>query len=204
MAVTMRFIGTQELFNRSDGGWPIITPYWPGLALHVFPVTLTTDMERLEGYGEAIVTQFGLQKGDVLIIHSVSGRNNVTIDMAIKSRKLGVKVISLTILEYSSRVVSRHKSGKRLFEVSDLVLDNCGCLGDAAVEVDGLSQKVAPTSTAAGAAILNAGSRVVGCLSKRSHPPVFISSNVDAGEDHNENAEEYKMNINTYTFFSKF
>ena len=57
-------------------------------------------MERLEGYGEAIVTQFGLQKGDVLIIHSVSGRNNVTIDMAIKARKLGVKVISLTNLEY--------------------------------------------------------------------------------------------------------
>ena len=119
----------QELFYRS-GGLAIINPILaPGLALDVFPVTLTTDMERLEGYGEAIVTQFGLQKGDVLIIHSVSGRNNVTIDMAIKARKLGVKVISLTNLEYSSRVVSRHKSGKRLFEVSDLVLDNCGCLG---------------------------------------------------------------------------
>jgi uncharacterized phosphosugar-binding protein len=188
----------QELFYRS-GGLAIINPILaPGLALDVFPVTLTTDMERLEGYGEAIVTQFGLQKGDVLIIHSVSGRNNVTIDMAIKARKLGVKVISLTNLEYSSRVVSRHKSGKWLFEVSDLVLDNCGCLGDAAVEVDGLSQKVAPTSTAAGAAILNAlVAEVVGLFVEKGHtPPVFISSNVDAGDDHNEKMlKRYKMNI---------
>ncbi|HHY83784.1 MAG TPA: SIS domain-containing protein [Clostridiales bacterium] len=188
----------QELFYRS-GGLAIINPILaPGLALDAFPTTLTTVVERLEGYGDSIVTEFGLQKGDVLIIHSVSGRNSVTVDMALKARELGVKVIALTNIEYSSQVSSRHKSGKRLFEVADLVLDNCGNVGDAAVEIDGLQQKVAPTSTAAGAAILNAMvAEAAGMFVEKGHiPPVFVSSNVDHGHEHNQKVmEKYKKNI---------
>ncbi|NMB96244.1 MAG: hypothetical protein GYA02_06495, partial [Clostridiaceae bacterium] len=70
------------------------------------------------------------------MIHSVSEINSVTVDMALRARELKVKVIVLTNMNYSLKVKSRHHSGKRLFELADLVLDNCGVYGDAAVEVE--------------------------------------------------------------------
>jgi len=41
-------------------------------------------------------------------------------------------VIALTSLQHSQSQSSRHPSGKRLFEIADIVLDNCGVVGDAA------------------------------------------------------------------------
>jgi len=188
----------QELFYRT-GGLATINPVMaPGLVLEARPVTLTTGIERLEGYGEIIADSLSLREGDVLIIHSVSGRNNVPIDMALRARELKAKVIVITNVDYSSKVESRHHSGKRLYELADIVLDNCGVYGDAAIEIEGLPCKVGPTSTAVGAAILNAV--VVECaelfLQKGVTPPIFISSNVDGGDEHNARIlEEYKDSI---------
>jgi uncharacterized phosphosugar-binding protein len=188
----------QELFYRT-GGLAIINPILvPGLKLDAQPITLTTSMERLVNYGKAIVESAGLKEEDVLIVHSVSGRNNVSIEVAMCARQIGAKVIVLTNMEYSSKVTSRHSSGKRLYDVADLVLDNCGCFGDAAIEVQGLPEKVGPTSTVAGAAILNAVVvEVVQLFSELGvTPPVFISSNVEGGDEHNKKIlQEYKENI---------
>ena len=38
-------------------------------------------------------------------------------------------------------------------DVADYVLDNCGVVGDAVVELEGFSQRVAATSTVVGAAL---------------------------------------------------
>lgn len=118
--------------------------------LNVEPITLTSKLERLEGFGKLMLDSKPTKAGDVLFIHSVSGRNPVAIDLAIAAQAKGMKVISLTNLEYSKGVTSRHSSGKRLFEVSDIIIDNLGEPGDAAVKISSLSQKVAPTSTIAG------------------------------------------------------
>lgn len=188
----------EELFYRS-GGLALINPIIiPGLTLNTRPITLTTAMERIENFGEAIVDNFKLKEGDTLIIHSVSGINNISVDLAISARRIGVKVIALTNLNYSSVESSRHSSGKRLFEVSDLVLDNCGCHGDAAVEVEGLPQKIAPTSTAIGAIILNGivASIVELFMKKGIVPPVYLSSNLEGGDEHNKQViEQYKQYI---------
>ncbi|NLJ67582.1 MAG: hypothetical protein GX340_09805, partial [Clostridiales bacterium] len=92
----------------------------------------------------------------------------------------------------------RHPSGKNLYEVADLVLDNCGCLGDAALDIPGVPEKVAPTSTAVGAAMLNAMmAQTVALMTEAGAvPPVFVSANLDRGDAHNkEMLARYKNNI---------
>lgn len=112
------------------------------LMLDTKPVTHTSSMERLTGYGSAVARdQVGFKEGDVLIVHSVSGRNPVGIEMAMAAKEAGGTVIAITNLSYSKSVESRHPSGKRLFEIADIVLDNHGDVGDAAVSIDGLKQR---------------------------------------------------------------
>jgi len=188
----------QEMFYRT-GGLAVINPILPaGLMLNVRPVTQTTDLERLEGFGKIILESAGVQKDDILIIHSVSGRNPVPIEMAIEAKKTGVTVVALTNVKYSKSVTSRHSSGKRLFEVCDIILDNCGSIGDTVCEIEGFGQKVAASSTVAGAAVLNAIlSETVDIIVKKGLvPPVFISANVEGGDAHNARIlKEYRKNI---------
>ena len=78
----------------------------------------------------------------------------------------------------------RHKDVPLLDAIADVVVDNGGCVGDAAVAIDGFATRVAPTSTVTGAAILNAMvAEAVGILVERGTPPeVYTSANLDGGD----------------------
>ena len=129
-----------ELYYRT-GGMALINPVRaPGLCLDIDPATMTSQMERLPDYGRVIIDNQPLGEGDVIIIHSVSGRNTVTVDAAIRAREKGAFVIALTNMQTTTALKSRHPSGKNLYEVSDLVLDNCGCLGDGSLDVPGVME----------------------------------------------------------------
>jgi len=188
----------EELFYRT-GGLAVINPILPpGLTLTVRPVTMTSQIERLPGYGKTIIQSAGVSKGDVLIIHSVSGRNPVPVEAALEARERGAYVAGLTNLAYSRSVSSRAQCGKRLFEVCDCVIDNCGSVGDAVCEIEGLPEKVAASSTAVGAAILNAvtAQTVELLVASGVTPPVFLSANVEGGDAHNARIlKEYADNI---------
>ncbi|MFH5881854.1 MAG: SIS domain-containing protein [Candidatus Izemoplasmataceae bacterium] len=187
-----------ELFYRA-GGLATINPVdAPSLNLSVRPITHTSKMERLEGYGTLLAEKTPFEPGDVLIAHSVSGRNTVMIDFVLAAKNKGVKVIALTNLNYSKSVKSRHPSNKRLFELADIVIDNHGDIGDASVKFDDLSQKVAPTSTVVGTTIMN--SIVVGLVNELLNAgldvPIFFSANLDDGDAHNQKIfKQYKANI---------
>lgn len=190
----------EELFYRA-GGLMLVNPiFGRELMLDTQQVTHTSQMERLVGYGTDLAkSKASFKPGDVLITHSVSGRNPVTVEMAVAAREAGAKVIALTNLAYSRTVTSRHPSGLRLFEVADVVIDNHGDVGDACVPIDGLDQKVSPSSTVVGAAVLNS---IVAALVQRlvdggmTTPPVFYSANIDGGDDLNRALfEEYKGSI---------
>lgn len=191
-------IVTQELFYRT-GGFALINPIFnPTLMLNTRPATLTSKVERLEGFGKEIIQESPLKNGDLIIIHSVSGRNPVVIDVALEAKKIGAYVIAITNIEYSKGVSSRHSNGKRLFEVSDLVIDNCGDFEDSAVQIDDFKQKIGPTSTIAGAAIGNAIVVETSSIlkSRGIEPPIFHSANVDGGDEFNKKMlEEYKDRI---------
>ena len=188
----------EEVFYRT-GGLAVINPiFFPGFMLNTRPITMTSDLERVPGIGKTLLKQNHVGEGDLLIVHSVSGRNTVPVEMAEEAKKLGARTVCITNLNYSRAVTSRHPSGKRLFEVSDLVIDNCGEFGDAAVKLDGLPEKIGATSTVVGAALINA--IVIEAVEKMIAdgivPPVFMSANIDGGDEHNAKIfEEYRDNI---------
>ena len=188
----------EEAFYRSGGMVTVNPIMFPGFMLNTRPVTMTSKLERLPGLGKIIADENKLRSGDLLIIHSVSGRNTVPVELALAAREAGVKTVALTNLEYSRSVTSRAPCGKNLYEVCDLVIDNCGCRGDACVEIPGLPEKIGPTSTAVGAAIINAViiDAVEVLIERGVVPPVFMSANLDGGPEHNQKIlDDYRDNI---------
>ena len=188
----------QEVFYRT-GGLAVINPiFFSGFNLDTKPITMTSALERLPGLGKNILMQNHVKKDDLLIIHSVSGRNTVPVEMATLAKEMGVHTVCMTNMDYTTSVTSRHPSGKRLFEVCDIVIDNCGEIGDAAVSIPGLPEKIGPTSTTVGTALLNAIviETVEILIGRGIVPPVFMSANLDGGDAHNEKIfAEYKDNI---------
>lgn len=61
------------------------------------------------------------------------GINNVNIDVALHAKKLGLKVIVYGSAVEAKGKVTRHKSGKTLFEIADIVVDSCVPVVDASV-----------------------------------------------------------------------
>jgi uncharacterized phosphosugar-binding protein len=116
---------------------------------------LSTALERLPGLAAAIVGDQPLAAGDVLVIASNSGSNAVITEMARLARERGLRTIAITSLEHATSEARRATSQPRLHELVDLSIDNGGVVGDAAVEIEGISARVAPTSTVVGAAIAN-------------------------------------------------
>ncbi|MFA6074861.1 MAG: SIS domain-containing protein [Negativicutes bacterium] len=185
-------IMAEEMFYRA-GGLAVINPLFnPTLTCDVKPITLTSVMERQPGLGIGIVDGSPLKNGDILIVHSVSGRNSVPVEVAQRAKEKGVFIVALTNLDYSSRLTSRHPSGKKLYQLADIVIDNCGDFEDAAVAIDGMSQKSGATSTVIGASILHAISlTAIEYLQQQGEvPPIFHSANVDGGDEFNRNLME--------------
>jgi uncharacterized phosphosugar-binding protein len=190
----------QEMFYRAGGLVPVNPILPPGLTTDVRPVTLTTRLERLPGFGAQIIAETNIEKGDVFIVHSVSGRNAAAVEAAQAAKQRGAFIIALTSLTYSQSVQPRQPGMPRLFEVADLVLDNRAPVGDALIELPGLNQKVGPVSTITGAVILNAiVVRVAEILmEKTGDAPVFLSANLDGGDEHNQRWLEHYRGRLTY------
>ena len=188
----------EEVFYRT-GGLAIMNPiFFSGVTLSTRPVTMTSDLERMSGLGKIILENNNVKSGDMLFIHSNSGRNTVPVEMAIEAHKKGVFVVGFTSLQHSNSVTSRHPSGKRLFEVCDIVIDNCGIPGDASIKLDGLEEMIGPTSTAVGTSLINGIviETVERLIADGIVPPVFMSANLDGGDEHNRKIfEEYADNI---------
>jgi uncharacterized phosphosugar-binding protein len=190
---------SEELFYRAGGLVPIVPIFAPGLTTDVRPITLTSELERKSGYAEMLLDASGLTAADALIVHSVSGRNTVAIEMAEGAKSRGALVIALTSVAYSAAVKSRHSKGVKLMDAADIVIDNCGVVGDAVVKLDGLPQAVGPTSTIVGAALLNTlvVEIVARLLQRGIEPPVFLSANLDAGDAYNKRLlDKYKGRLN--------
>lgn len=191
-------IFAQEAFYRA-GGLMLINPvFLPGMNLDVPPATRTTRFERISGIAAAVLAETKIKQGDVLIIASISGRNAVPVEMALWAKEHGITVVALTSVSYSKSTQSRHVSGKQLFELADIVLDVMCPIGDAVLKIEGLPEKTAPTSTAAGVVILHAviSEAIENLIKAGVTPPVFLSSNLDGGEEHNKlMLEKYKDRI---------
>jgi uncharacterized phosphosugar-binding protein len=104
-------------------------------------------LERAEGYGDAIMKQYSFEKEDCMWIFSHTGINNVNIDVALKAKELGMKVIVFGSATEAKGKTTRHKSGKTLFEIADIVVDSCVPVVDASVVLKNHQDKIGPVST---------------------------------------------------------
>src|SRR4051812_22156954 len=186
----------EEIFYRAGGlarACPILDER---LMLHKEAIE-ATYLEREEGYAVKLLDLYPVERGDVLIVASNSGRNAVPVEMAIEGRARGMKVIAITNLAHAKLWGSRHRSGKTLGETADICLDNCGIPGDACVPVDGIKQLLGSPSTATGAMIVNLiiVQGIESALKRGRTPEVFISSNSN-GDDHNDCLlQKYKSRV---------
>jgi len=152
-------------------------------------------LDEIEGFPKFVLNKANVMSGDVLMIGSVSGINILPVEMALKAREMGVKTIALTSVEYSRFLKSNHPSGKRLFEVCDHVLDNCGKVGDAVVEVEELDKNICPTSGIAASYIMWAlqADVIEKMLSRGKKPSVYISNHIkDSSLINNESWQKYE------------
>lgn len=111
-------------------------------------------LTQIDGLAEFIVRKANMESGDVLIIGSVSGIDKLPVQMAIEAKKRGIRTIGITSVEYSKHLNSHHPSGKKLFEVCDSVIDNCGNIGDTLVYIDKLDRSMCPSSGLAASYII--------------------------------------------------
>lgn len=187
----------EEIFYRAGGLVAINAILEPALSLRP-EATKSTWFERLDGYAKKILDSEETKEGDVIIVASTSGRNSVPIEIALEAKKKGMKVIALTSSEFTNDVTSRHASGKKLIDIADVVLDNCGVSGDASLEVDGFSTRFGPTSSVIGFMILQSiiAQAISSLLEEGVEPEIWVSSNLDKGDEINKNhINKYKNRI---------
>jgi uncharacterized phosphosugar-binding protein len=143
--------------------------------------------ERDPAFAHRVLATHRIDPADAFVIVSNSGRNGSTVEMAQQVRKHGHPLIVVTSMEHTRRVTSRHPSGKRLFEVGDVVIDNCGPYGDALLTDPRLEAAVCSASSLTGAFIAQSlTAEIVRLfLEKGEVPPVLISANVDGADEHN-------------------
>lgn len=113
-------------------------------------------IHAVEGYGKAILNSHQIDPQDTMVLFSHSGINAVILDIALECKERGLKVVGVTSLPHSSVTPSRHSSGKRLFEVADVVIDTGIPKADAALKIDGLEHPVGANSTSVTIAIAHA------------------------------------------------
>jgi uncharacterized phosphosugar-binding protein len=167
-----------ELFVRA-GGLANVNAMLDSMVMTSEGARRSAEIERIPGLAKIIWDQHTIDKEDVIIVVSNSGRNAMPIEMAMIAREFGLKVIAITSLEQSKKYPSRHQSGKKLYEVADLVIDNRVPSGDGILNIDG--NQTGASSTMSGVFIVN----LIACeamqiaSSKGTRLPIYFSQNID-------------------------
>jgi uncharacterized phosphosugar-binding protein len=179
------------LFLFGSGHSALVARDAVGRAGGLLPAVLVEDVidgdaERLEGMAQVIASRYDLRAGGVFIVISNSGINPVPIEMAMIGKELDLTVVVITSLSHSRSVDSRHSSGKKLYDLGDIVIDTHTVRGDAAIEVEGSPYRTGSTSTMIGCAIIQGITvQAVGLLAERGiTPPILVSANVPEGKEY--------------------
>lgn len=179
------FIG-EEVYYRAGGLIPVNAILFPALMQHEGPVT-STRLERLPGLARVILDKQDAKPGDVLTIVSNSGKNAVPVEMALCARDRGIGTVAVTSLCQSRAANYGVGQTKKLYEVCDVVIDNCGNAGDAALAIPNTDLATAATSSLVGIAIMEQIVYAVACrfVEQGREPPIFKTANLPGGDEWN-------------------
>ena len=176
----------EDVFYRA-GAPAFWRPLWgPGMTISSTPGFLTSAAEHNEELGREIIKCSRLQKGDVLLVASTSGKNGAPVAVAEEALKRGAELIIITSFAYKDQK-GNHSSIPNLYHFRDraILIDNHVPVGDASLAV--ASCPMAPLSTIAGSFIMQSLSAlaVEKIVERGVTPPVFKSSNAPGGLEHN-------------------
>jgi uncharacterized phosphosugar-binding protein len=146
--------------------------------------------EMVEGYGATLLTQVAFTPADCLVVISNSGNTSAPIEVAMAARAASTPVVAVTAVEISRASRPRHSTGKKLFELADIVLDNGGVGADVAVRVGSVG--VGATSTVVAAALLHEVfvEAVMTLAARGIEPPVYLANSEEGGQEHNARLRE--------------
>lgn len=167
-----------------------------GMSVHQF-----VFLERVEGYGVEIMKGYNFDEKDIMWLFSHSGINNVNIDIALESKKHGMKVIVFGSAKEAEGKQTRHSCGKTIFDLADLVVDTCVPIQDASVPLKNHQDKIGPISTMAFVtAVWMTVTTVAEILADRGvrlyiHPSHNVPGDTTARERLAEALDEYKRRI---------
>ena len=173
----------EEMYARA-GGLAFVVPIF---TMTEHP-TKSSHIERLSGYAKILAELYGISCGDVVLIASNSGRNAYPIELALEAKSRAAHVVAITSMKHTTAQSSRHSCGKNLYQIADIVIDNCGEIGDCALSIDGLDAKLCPTSSMANSFIAQCIN--VACaeylIEHNVEVPIFSSLNCDGTEERND------------------
>jgi uncharacterized phosphosugar-binding protein len=158
-------------------------------------------LERVEGYGVEIMKGYTFDPRDVMWLFSHSGINNVNIDIALESKKRGMKVVVFGSAAEARGRTTRHSCGKTIFELADVVVDSCVPYADASVPLKNHQDRIGPVSTIAFVtAVWMTVTTVAEILADRGvklyiHPSHNVPGDTTAKERLDEALREYKRRV---------
>lgn len=141
--------------HRRAGSLKVVRPIWNAELTSREDEEAAGKLESAVGYYAKLTENLDWGTGDLCWVISNSGRNTLVVELAQEAKRRGVAVIALTSVEHSTSIPPT-PGLPRLLEIADYVLDNGGRLGDASLDLPGLAEAMAPTSTITGAALIHA------------------------------------------------
>ena len=161
----------------------------------------STWLESREEYGRILLEDYYdiHPRKDSIIVCSHSGITPVAVEIALRAKEKGATVIGVCSISHAESQNARHSSGKKLFEVADIVIDTGVPIGDVMIDVPGLEIKMGPGSSIANIVIANMLSIEVAriMIAKGTKPLVVVHPGVvpNAEEKEQKLVKEFRRRI---------
>ena len=189
-----RLLG-EEAFHRA-GGFAAACPIRDDNLTFKKGAKKATSLERTPNIAKKALAKYKITSKDILMIVSNSGVNHAPVEAALIAKKKKIKTISLTSVKYSKQA-PLSKLNKRLFEITDIFIDNKIPPGDAIINIK--DNMVGPASTITGSFILNSILiEVANILKNEKLFPFYISVNMPNAKKNNDKLEKKFSKINPH------
>ena len=186
----------EESFHRA-GGYAGACPILDKTIDFSLGAEKATKLERTPKVASNVLKKYKITKKDIIIIFSNSGVNHAPVEAALFAKKKNIKSIAILSYKYS-KIAPLSLLGKRLFEITDLFIDNKIPIGDSVVKID-KKKYVGPASTIVGSFILNLILvELAGILKNESEFPFYISSNMQGAKDNNDKLIKKYIKLNPH------
>lgn len=183
-------LATQEVFFRAGGLMHMNAILDEGTLLSNGALR-SMAIERTPGYGRVVIENQGLDENDLLLLVNAYGINAALIDAAMTARERGVKLIGISSQTHANNTApdhpARHPTAKNLHELVDIAIDTKVPVGDAIVNIPGVSENTSAVSTFANAIALNTLviRTIIHLRDMGVVPPIWRSGNAPGGDEAN-------------------